>query len=189
MINGKNRTRLKTILYWNEFYGRYDTYDFGFGQEAFVEKGCAFSNCFATKDRTMLPIDEYDAIIIHIRGLPNDWPRTRKPNQRYIMLSIDAPVKLYEYRRLERYSFNWTMTYRQDSTFHIPYATVERVLPLPAPEGSEQLQRYITRYGQDAAAGIGKRNLALGKIGLVVQFQSKCHTYSRSEAYVRELRR
>ena len=47
--NGKNKTRLKTILYWNEFYGRYDTYDFGFGHEAFLEKNCAVSNCFATK--------------------------------------------------------------------------------------------------------------------------------------------
>ena len=50
-----NKTQLKTILYWNEFYGRYDTYDFGFGHEAFVEKNCAFSNCFATKDRHLLP--------------------------------------------------------------------------------------------------------------------------------------
>ena len=50
-----NKTQLKTILYWNEFYGRYDTYDFGFGHEAFVEKNCAFSNCFATKDRNLLP--------------------------------------------------------------------------------------------------------------------------------------
>jgi hypothetical protein len=54
--NGKNnKTKLKTILYWNEFYGRYDTYDFGFGHEAFVEKNCAYSNCFATKDRGLLP--------------------------------------------------------------------------------------------------------------------------------------
>ena len=40
-INGANSTKLKTILYWNEFYGRYDTFDFGYGHEAFVEKGCA----------------------------------------------------------------------------------------------------------------------------------------------------
>ena len=67
--------------YWNEFYGRFDTYDFGFGQEAFQEKSCAFSNCFTTKDRNLLPMEEYDAIIIHIRGLPNDWPKTRSVNQ------------------------------------------------------------------------------------------------------------
>ena len=73
------------------------------------------------------------------RGLPNDWPKARSPGQRYIMLSIDPPVKLYEYRRLERLNFNWTMTYRMDSTFPVPYSTVERVLPLPAEPGTSQV--------------------------------------------------
>lgn len=53
-----NVTKLKTILYWNEFYGRYDTFDFGYGHEAFVEKGCAYSGCFATKDRSMMSVEE-----------------------------------------------------------------------------------------------------------------------------------
>lgn len=49
IVNVKNRTRLKSILYWNEFYGRYDTFDFGFGNEPFHENGCQYTNCFATK--------------------------------------------------------------------------------------------------------------------------------------------
>jgi hypothetical protein len=48
-------------LYWNEFYGRYDTFDFGYGHEAFLEKGCAHSGCFATKDRTLLPIEQVNS--------------------------------------------------------------------------------------------------------------------------------
>ncbi len=149
LFTGQNKTRLKTILYWNEFYGRYDTYDFGFGHEAFLEKNCAYSNCFATKDRHLLPsLDMYDAIIIHIRGLPNDWPLVRSKGQRYIMLSIDAPIKLYEYRHLERLAFNWTMTYRLDSDFPVPYAWIDRVLPLPASSGL--LQRFISNHGKKA---------------------------------------
>ena len=43
LYSGPNRTRLKTVLYWNEFYGRYDTYDFGYGRQAFAEKeGCRY---------------------------------------------------------------------------------------------------------------------------------------------------
>lgn len=161
----KNKTRLKTILYWNEFYGRYDTYDFGFGHEAFLEKNCAYSNCFATKDRSLLPsVDLYDAIIIHIRGLPNDWPSLRSKEQRYIMLSIDAPIKLYEYRHLQRLAFNWTMTYRLDSDFPVPYAWIDRVLPLPAPEGSALLQRFITSHGKKAVSQ--GPNLAENKVRL-----------------------
>ena len=80
---------ISPIRYWNEFYGRFDTYDFGFGQEAFQEKGCAFTNCYTTKDRNLLPIHEYDAIIIHIRGLPNDWPKSRSISQvHYILLFL-----------------------------------------------------------------------------------------------------
>ena len=106
------------------------------------------------------------------------------------MLSIDAPVRLYEYRRLERLFFNWTMTYRSDSTFPIPYARIERVMPLPAPIGSSQLNRYIKYFGQKAAKmSPGNGNMAEGKVGLAVQFVSNCHSYSRLEAYVRELRR
>ena len=92
----------------------------------------------------------YDAIIIHIRGLPNDWPSKRSQEQRYIMLSIDAPIKLYEYRHLEKLAFNWTMTYRLDSDFPVPYAWIDRVLPLPAPQGSTLLQRFIASHGKKA---------------------------------------
>ena len=95
-------------------------------------------------------IDMYDAIIIHIRGLPNDWPTSRSKEQRYIMLSIDAPTKLYEYRHLEKLAFNWTMTYRLDSDFPVPYAWIDRVLPLPAPQGSTLLQRFIASHGKKA---------------------------------------
>ena len=83
------------------------------------------------------------------------------------MLSIDAPVRLYEYRRLERLSFNWTMTYRSDSTFPIPYAHIERTMPLPAPIGSTQLERYIKYFGQKAAKSApGNGNMADGKVAI-----------------------
>lgn len=187
-LNDKNKTELKTILYWNEFYGRYDTYDFGFGHEAFIEKNCPNTNCFATKDRHLLPsLEMYDAIIIHIRGLPNDWPIVRSNQQRYVMLSIDAPIKLYEYKHLEKLRFNWTMTYRLDSDFPIPYAWIDRTLPLPAPHGSTLLQRFISSHGKKAV--IQGPNLADNKIGFAVQFVSNCHSSSKREAYVRELRR
>ena len=182
-----NKTRLKTILYWNEFYGRYDTYDFGYGHEAFVEKQCPYSNCFATKDRSILPLEEYDAIIIHIRGLPNDWPKVRSPNQRYIMLSIEAPIHLAEYRHLDQLMFNWTMTYRLDSDFPIPYAWIDQVMPLPAPIGSTQLQKFIVHHGKKAVEK--GPNLADGKVGLAVQFVSNCHSASGREIYVRELQK
>ncbi len=52
------------------------------------------------------------------------------------MLSIEAPIHLYEFRSLNELAFNWTMTYRLDSDFPIPYAWIDRVQPLPGPVGS-----------------------------------------------------
>ncbi|XP_059087672.1 alpha-(1,3)-fucosyltransferase C-like [Tigriopus californicus] len=187
LVIGKNKTRLKTILYWNEFYGRYDTYDFGYGRQAFLDNQCRVSTCFATQDRSLLPIDQFDAIIIHIRGLPNDIPAQRSPQQRYVMLSIEAPIYLFEYRDLNRLHFNWTMTYRIDSDFPIPYAWIDNVKPLPAPLGSTLLQRFIVKHGKEAAT-LGP-NLADDKIGLAVQFVSNCHSASHREHYVRELQK
>ena len=46
------------------------------------------------------------------------------------MLSIEAPLHLYEYRSLNEVGFNWTMTYRLDSDFPIPYAWIERVIQI-----------------------------------------------------------
>ena len=51
-----------------------------------------------------------------------------------------------------QYSDIYTFTYRMDSDFPIPYAWVDRILPLPAPEGSTLLQRFITSYGKKAVA-------------------------------------
>ena len=37
------------------------------------------------KDRNLLPsVDKFDAVIIHIRGLPNDWPEKRSEKQRHV---------------------------------------------------------------------------------------------------------
>ena len=43
------------------------------------------------KDRNLLPsVDKFDAIIIHIRGLPNDWPEKRSEKQRYSYVYCEA---------------------------------------------------------------------------------------------------
>ena len=57
------------------------------------------------------------------------------------MLSMEAPIYLKEYRDLSSLHFNWTITYRRDSDFPIPYAWIDQTLPLPGPPGSSRLQR------------------------------------------------
>jgi hypothetical protein len=56
-----------------------------------------------------------------------------------------------------------------DSDFPIPYAWVDRILPLPAPEGSTLLQRFITSHGKKAAAQ--GPNLADNKVQYITTSQ------------------
>ncbi len=103
------------------------------------------------------------------------------------MLSVEAPLHLYEYRSLNELSFNWSMTYRLDSDFPIPYAWIDQTAPLPGPKGSSKLKNFIKGFGRRAVRQ--RRNLAEGKVGLAVQFASNCHSSSQRELYVRELRK
>ena len=48
------------------------------------------------------------------------------------------------------------------------------------------MHRYINSHGRRAATH--GPNLAENKVGLAVQFVSNCHSSSKREAYVRELK-
>ena len=54
------------------------------------------------------------------------------------------------------------LIYRLDSDFPIPYAWIDRTLPLPAPHGSTLLQRFISSHGKKAV--IQGPNLADNKV-------------------------
>ena len=58
-----------------------------------------------------------------------------------------------------------------DSDFPIPYAWVDKILPLPAPEGSTLLQRFITSHGKKAVAQ--GPNLADNKVQYITTRQKK----------------
>ena len=103
--------------------------------------------------------------------------------QRYVMLSIDAPVRLYEYRRLERLSFNWTMTYKKNSDFYIPYGRVRQKKQHP-PLGSPELAKIIEDFGKNNMHLAHNRTSAKA-----AWFVSHCATQARREKLVKELQK
>ena len=75
----------------------------------------------------------FDAILFHQRSLTlRDLPdkRKRRPEQRYVHWSFEAPVysfhDLTDLKYLSNF-FNWSMSYRQDSEFPVPYGAIEKV--------------------------------------------------------------
>lgn len=106
------RNGIRYILYWDSMW-QYEDFGLGFGSEHF--RNCAVKNCFATKDRSLLPLEEYDALVFHgvqYYELPKNNPPIRNPNQVYIYFNLESPFNTPSHLRFSYGFFNWTMSYR-----------------------------------------------------------------------------
>lgn len=112
---------VKYILYWTTMFSSTNFHFQKNGSELF--EGCEYSNCFATDNRTLVPIDEYAAVLFYsptsFHGRKKETiPARRKPHQRYIYANSETPSRFGD-PTVTQYVFNnfynWTMTYRFDS--------------------------------------------------------------------------
>jgi len=114
---------VKYILLYTPFFIQKDWY-FGLGQEPFVSHKCPVQNCFVTNNPNYLANQsDYDAILFHLRNFKNfPDPMLRTPNQVYVMFLMESPLYSanFPYHQFKSV-FNWTMTYRRDSTVKSPY--------------------------------------------------------------------
>ncbi len=179
---------LKTILYWNSFFGK-KNFAFGFGQQPFVNAKCPTATCYVTDDRTLF--NRSDVVVFSIQGMNlTDLPTYRFPHQRFVFYEMESPATT-DYRPLlhnrTRFGFfNWTMTYRLDSDIvnRDPYGIV-----LPT-QNSTSYRKL--RLGNAAAALHDLNNKdelvnISSKKKLVAWFVSHCVTSNRREDYVKEL--
>jgi alpha-1,3-fucosyltransferase len=176
---------IKTILIWNSA-NRIETAAFGFGRQTFFQQGCDIKECVVFDNKTsILPLEEYDAIIIHMHELrQNGMPNfTRRAHQRLIYLTQESPVTSpYISAAIHGLGnlFNWTMTYKLNSDVQLLYG---RILPeSTAPKTLEETHRMIEAMHFPSA-----KNYAANKTRLAVWMASHCTTNSLRETYVKEL--
>ncbi|EFX66759.1 hypothetical protein DAPPUDRAFT_64409, partial [Daphnia pulex] len=77
--------------------------------------------CETSTNRT--DTHDYDAVIFHMRSWnPNDLPKRRTPQQRYLFWLLES-AGWPEYLNTSQLGnfFNWTLTYRWDSDMVMPY--------------------------------------------------------------------
>ncbi|XP_064597457.1 alpha-(1,3)-fucosyltransferase 4-like [Liolophura sinensis] len=102
------------------------------GPKAYLAEGC-----LVTRDRSLLNHSQA-VLITHGRQRKKDFPKFRRPNQRWIWYMDESPYNgfyghEYGYKAI-RDMFNWTMTYRTVSEVHIPYGwTTPRETRVPIP--------------------------------------------------------
>lgn len=107
---GKHGVRY--ILYWNSMW-EYEDFGLGFGSKIF--ENCADKNCYTTKNKELIPIEEFDALIFHgvqYYEIPRNNPPKRSPNQIYIYFNLESPSNTPTYLSYSYGFFNWTLTYR-----------------------------------------------------------------------------
>ncbi|KAL7642682.1 UNVERIFIED_CONTAM: hypothetical protein RMT77_007247 [Armadillidium vulgare] len=69
-----------------------------------------------TDNRDKIPLEKFDAVIIHFKGLEKkNLPKKRSRHQRYIFYESEPPPQSGEYPQNFEGIFNWTLTYRRDS--------------------------------------------------------------------------
>ncbi|XP_059083728.1 alpha-(1,3)-fucosyltransferase C-like [Tigriopus californicus] len=175
--------QLKKILFYTDCYGGWDYFIGATGREAFRVLGCPDAPCYVTSNRSLMPLDQFDALVFHPRAnsfAMANMPKIRSPHQRYIMWIIESGC--YPSHALPKFDnfFNWTMSYRLDSDILQPYGTFKEIRPLPQ---KAALDSYIAQFGRDHTF------FAKNKTKLAAWFVSNCNTAVNREGYVEELKK
>ncbi|XP_045029714.1 glycoprotein 3-alpha-L-fucosyltransferase A-like [Daphnia magna] len=180
LVNRRN----KTILIWNgpEIL---DTSTFGEGHEPFIKRQCQVSDCIVYYNSSSMPLEEYDAILIHVILLnKTDLPTfPRRKHQRFVFLTQESPDSMIDkcvnVTALGNV-FNWTMSYKDNSDIPMLYG---RIFPKStAPKNLEETKQKI----RDTHSA---ENYATSKTRLVAWLVSHCETSGHRERYVSQLRK
>nr|KAG5685248.1 hypothetical protein BaRGS_000696 [Batillaria attramentaria] len=156
MERGEHVTRKKILLYSN--------WDLPAGQSLFRKQNCVTQACELVHDRSQL--DQADVVVVAgDRNLPA--LRRRSYDQILALFLLESPYHT-GFLASSGVLFNWTATYRHDSTIVAPY---EKYVPFNA--------SLLTRKT--------RKNYAAGKTKKVAWFVSNCATSNNRLHYATEL--
>ncbi|KAI9554680.1 hypothetical protein GHT06_019956 [Daphnia sinensis] len=183
--NGLVNRRNKTILIWNGF-DILDSSTFGEGHEPFIKHRCQVSECIVYYNASSLPLEQYDAILIHVillnqTHLLPTFPRRKY--QRFVFLTQESPDSMID-KAVNVTTlgnvFNWTMSYKANSDIPMFYG---RIIPKStAPKNLKETQQRIRETHL-------AENYAANKTRLVAWLVSHCETPGHRERYVTQLRK
>lgn len=152
--------KLKTILLYNGI-GAWNVKE---GREIFTKAKCPVSTCRVTSKREVA--NKADLILYKDYFVPTGVPRP--PNQMFMMYFLECPYHTQHVKFPD--AFNWTATYRKDSTIVAPY------------EKWEYYDPRVKQMEQD-------RNFAQNKTKKVAWFVSNCGARNGRLNYAHELQK
>ncbi|KAB0799685.1 hypothetical protein PPYR_07565 [Photinus pyralis] len=129
-------------------------------------ENCEYKNCFATNNRSLKPIEEFNAILFHgtiYNPKKNGRPQSRRKEQVYIFLNVEAPVYIAPNFAKFNSFYNWTMTYRFDSDIvwrHGKFIEEESNYTLPSAEAVQKKTKLIAWFASHCKTSSRRERLA-----------------------------
>ncbi|GAB1604738.1 glycoprotein 3-alpha-L-fucosyltransferase A-like [Argonauta hians] len=154
----KNAKKLKKILIYNGF----SVFQQKLGQDTFFDNKCPINTCYLTDDKSTSATA--DAILFYQGVRP---VRPRPNSQIWVLYMLECPFHTPGFK-YDKNSFNWTATYRHDSTIVTPY---------------EKFRYFNESIKQKKA----KKNYAATKTKKVAWFVSNCGAQNNRQEYAMEL--
>lgn len=143
-------------------------FDIPRGQEKFIKDQCPIKNCEIHRDDSQSL--KADARLFNIQISYSELSLfKRNPDEIWILYILEGPLATLDYTLLGEV-FNWTATYRHDSTIVAPY---------------EKWHAFMGENNQTVSAKT--KNYAAGKNKMAAIFVSNCETSNNRMRYVREL--
>lgn len=163
--------KFKPRLISDEYKVIFLEHDFGVstGTTVFDKEKCPVKNCLLTNDFKRQP-DAHARLFKDVNSrYGSNVPKTR--DQIWILFLLESPLATQNFCDLNEHLFNWTATYRLDSTIVAPYEKWKRDI--------------IPQIKQHSSAT--KKNYALGKKKKVAIFVSNCLSKNNRLSVVKEL--
>ena len=188
---GESHLDYKYILTWCHAYND-PSYGLIQGFDGF--KNCKQTKCYLTSDRNHLGkgnYQDFDAILFHQRSFSlQDAPNSsmRQPLQRYVHWSLESP--LYSYHDLTNLKylpnyFNWSMSYRMDADFPVPYGKLKQIRKHP--KGGD-LEKLILDFGK-RNQNLYLKSLKNSTKSVAAWMVSNCKNLSRRDLFTQRLKR
>ncbi|KAH9643780.1 hypothetical protein HF086_002278 [Spodoptera exigua] len=156
------------------------------GQQYFITHKCEHINCYFTSNRSLLmDLRYFDAIVFNVQDVSSqssDLPKVRSIVQKYIFAANDSadnyPVCSPVYERF----FNWTWTYRLDSSIPYKFISVYNI-------HDEELGNNILweNFVMKPVSKLFISSLS-SKSAAAAIYLDKCTTISRREIFLNNLK-
>ncbi|KAJ0171789.1 hypothetical protein K1T71_012552 [Dendrolimus kikuchii] len=160
------------------------------GQTVFIERNCAYTNCFVLTEKSVFNLTKYDVILFHAPEIMKDknieLPKIRTKRQLYVFASLESsgyyPVEDDRYNDF----FNLTWSYRLNSDKYTAYMSIRNIEGEII--GPREIMHWEDVNNMEPISESIKIRLRDKKIA-AAWFVSNCRTPGKRESFAEMLRK